>query len=135
MSIDKKTSVDVGHHSLAGDKLVKKQVNNVALEDAISKAKPNPWTKAMFSLYFCCLIATFCSCINGYDGSLMGGINRMERYRDYFNFPHQTGTPSTGIVYAIYTIGNMVGSFVAGPASDFRGKCNFYLHKHFFSLI
>ncbi|KAF2427264.1 general substrate transporter [Tothia fuscella] len=122
MSTDKMPTVDVGAHKHDGDLLHKKQVLNVALEDAIAKSKPSPWTSSMFRLYFCCLIATFCSCINGYDGSLMGGINAMDTYRDYFHFPKNKGTPSTGIVYAIYTIGNMVGSFAAGPATDFRGR-------------
>lgn len=52
----------------------------------------------------------------------MGGINSYNQYRSYFGFPLDAGTPSTGIVYAIYTIGNIVGSFAAGPATDFRGK-------------
>jgi MFS family permease len=73
-------------------------------------------------LYGCLLMATCNSCINGYDGSLMSGINTYKQYRDYFGFPTDKGTPGTGIVYAIYTIGNLVGSFVAGPASDFKGR-------------
>jgi MFS family permease len=56
------------------------------------------------------------------SGSLMGAINSYPQYREYFNFPRDGGTPSTGIVYAIYTIGNLVGSFAAGPATDFRGE-------------
>jgi MFS family permease len=51
----------------------------------------------------------------------MGAINSYPQYRTYFGFPVDKGTPSTGIVYAIYTIGNIVGSFAAGPATDFRG--------------
>jgi MFS family permease len=73
-------------------------------------------------LYLCLFIATLNSCINGYDGSLMGAINEYEQYRSYFGFDLNVGTPTTGIVYAIYTIGNLVGSFVAGPATDFRGR-------------
>jgi sugar porter (SP) family MFS transporter len=73
-------------------------------------------------LYLCLFIATLNSCINGYDGSLMGAINSYEQYREYFGFDVDKGTPATGIVYAIYTIGNLVGSFVAGPATDFRGR-------------
>jgi MFS family permease len=52
----------------------------------------------------------------------MGAINDYEQYRVYFGFPSDSGTPATGIVYAIYTIGNLVGSFVAGPATDWRGR-------------
>jgi MFS family permease len=51
----------------------------------------------------------------------MGAINSYPQYRAYFGFPVNGGTPSTGIVYAIYTIGNLVGSFAAGPATDFKG--------------
>lgn len=52
----------------------------------------------------------------------MGAINSYPQYRSYFGFPLTTGTPSTGIVYAIYTIGNLVGSFAAGPATDKFGR-------------
>jgi MFS family permease len=52
----------------------------------------------------------------------MSGVNDMNTYRQFFGLPLDKGTPSTGIVYAIYTIGNLIGSFVAGPATDFRGK-------------
>jgi MFS family permease len=51
----------------------------------------------------------------------MGSINQYPQYRTYFGFSPTAGTPSTGIVYAIYTIGNIVGSFFAGPFTDFRG--------------
>ncbi|CAI6335746.1 unnamed protein product [Periconia digitata] len=95
---------------------------NVALADATAKAVLSPWTPAMFKLYLCLLIATLNSCINGYDGSLMGAINSYPQYREYFGFDKTKGTPETGIVYAIYTIGNLVGSFAAGPATDFRGR-------------
>lgn len=52
----------------------------------------------------------------------MGAINTYPQYRSYFGFDPNAGTPGTGIVYAIYTIGNLVGSFAAGPAADFKGK-------------
>ncbi|KAF2838001.1 general substrate transporter [Patellaria atrata CBS 101060] len=97
-------------------------VHNVAFEDAMVKAKPSPFTKRMFMLYYCLAVATVNSVINGYDTSLMGAINSYEQYRDYFGFDPIKGTPTTGIVYAIYTIGNIVGSFFAGPASDIRGR-------------
>ncbi|KAH7126989.1 general substrate transporter [Dendryphion nanum] len=99
-----------------------RQVQNVALADATAKAGVSAWTPSMFKLYGILLIATLNSCINGYDGSLMGAINEYEQYKGYFGFPKDKGTPATGIVYAIYTIGNLVGSFFAGPATDWKGR-------------
>jgi hypothetical protein len=33
-------------------------VQNLAFADALAKAKPSPWTRTMFKLYFFCLVAT-----------------------------------------------------------------------------
>jgi sugar porter (SP) family MFS transporter len=52
----------------------------------------------------------------------MGAINTYPQYRLYFGFDPNKGTPDTGIVYAIYTVGNLAGSFVAGPATDYKGR-------------
>ncbi|CAZ80212.1 unnamed protein product [Tuber melanosporum] len=95
-------------------------VANVSLADALAQAKPNPWTTRMFKLYFFLLIAFLNSCINGYDGSLMGGINAMKTYQMYFNMK-DVGS-STGLVFSIYTIGNIVGSFFCGPFTDWWGR-------------
>ncbi|KAI0580622.1 Sugar transporter [Pyrenophora tritici-repentis] len=116
----KRSGVHTSHSSSTTADI--RQVQNVAFADATAKANVKPWTKAMFKLYLCLFIATLNSCINGYDGSLMGAINSYHQYRSYFGFNIDEGTPTTGIVYAIYTIGNLVGSFVAGPATDFKGR-------------
>ncbi|KAL4982728.1 general substrate transporter [Aspergillus falconensis] len=97
-------------------------VSNAALHIATLQAKPRLLTKSMLKLYWCIAVAMLNSCINGYDGSLMGSINSYRQYREYFGFDPEEGTPTTGIVYAIYTIGNIVGSFFAGPFTDFRGR-------------
>jgi len=56
-------------------------VASTGLAEALSQARPSPWTRRMFKLYFFLLIAFLNSCINGYDGSLMSGINAMEYYQ------------------------------------------------------
>lgn len=38
-------------------------------------AKPSPWTRNMIKLYLILIPGFICSTINGFDGSLMGGIN------------------------------------------------------------
>ncbi|KAH7402711.1 MFS lactose permease-like protein [Pyrenochaeta sp. MPI-SDFR-AT-0127] len=122
MDFRHKRDVHTSHTERSSSTVEIRQVQNVAFADATAKAGVSPWTKAMFKLYLCLFIATLNSCINGYDGSLMGAINSYHQYREYFGFDINEGTPTTGIVYAIYTIGNLVGSFVAGPATDFRGR-------------
>ena len=77
-------------------------VSHVGFSDALIAQKPSPWTKTMFKLYFFLFIAFLNSCINGYDGSLMGGINAMQYYQRlvYFfffliwSFPHLFFIPS-----------------------------------------
>ncbi|KAL7270835.1 hypothetical protein RUND412_006444 [Rhizina undulata] len=97
-----------------------RSVGNVGLADALEQAKPSPWTRRLFKLYFFLFIAFLNSCINGYDGSLMGGINAMGTYQRYFHMS-DVGS-STGLVFSIYTIGNIVGSFFCGPFTDWWGR-------------
>lgn len=56
-------------------------VAHVGFSDALIAQKPRPFTKTMFKLYFFLLVAFLNSCINGYDGSLMSGINAMDQYQ------------------------------------------------------
>lgn len=58
-------------------------VAHVGFSDALLAQKPQPFTRTMFKLYFFLFIAFLNSCINGYDGSLMGGINAMKTYQKY----------------------------------------------------
>lgn len=44
----------------------------------------SPWTPRMFRLYLVLVVAYLCGCLNGYDGSLMGGLNGMKSYRNFF---------------------------------------------------
>jgi hypothetical protein len=45
----------------------------------------SPWTPTMFRLYAALTVAYLCGCLNGYDGSLMGGLNGMKSYQHYFD--------------------------------------------------
>ncbi|KAF8544386.1 general substrate transporter [Trichophaea hybrida] len=74
----------------------------------------------MFKLYFFLFVAFINSCINGYDSSLMGGINAMKTYQSYFHM--KTVGSQTGLVFSMYTIGNIVGSFFCGPFTDWWGR-------------
>lgn len=56
----------------------------------------------------------------GFDSSLMGAMNANSGWHEDLNIPKTGGY--LGIVTAIYTIGNLAGSFIAGPASDRYGR-------------
>jgi MFS family permease len=56
----------------------------------------------------------------GFDSSLMSAMNANDRFHSDLGIPKTGGY--LGIVTAIYTIGNLVGSFFAGPASDRFGR-------------
>jgi MFS family permease len=58
--------------------------------------------------------------MNGYDGSLMGSINSVPEYLQYFGLP-QNGAASTGIIFSIFQIGQMVGALFIWLA-DWRGR-------------
>lgn len=61
------------------------KVDEVAnLNHDVEQQKYSPWTLSMWRLYGCLWIAYLCGCLNGYDGSLMGGINAMESYQRAF---------------------------------------------------
>lgn len=62
--------------------------------DALN-AKYSPLTWSMFRLYLCLIIPYLCGTLNGYDGSLMGGLNAMETYLDFFNMYEPLEDPLT----------------------------------------
>ena len=45
----------------------------------------SPLTKGLFRLYLVLVLPYLCGCLNGYDGSLMGGIIAMSSYQDQFH--------------------------------------------------
>uniref|UniRef100_L2GCB1 MFS monosaccharide transporter n=1 Tax=Colletotrichum fructicola (strain Nara gc5) TaxID=1213859 RepID=L2GCB1_COLFN len=80
----------------------------------------SPWTKSMFRLYGILIIAYLGGALNGYDGSLMGGLNGMKSYMNYFN--KETVDQSTGIIFAMYNIGSVAAVFFTGPTNDYLGR-------------
>ncbi|THH08760.1 hypothetical protein EW145_g2484 [Phellinidium pouzarii] len=97
-----------------------KEAQSVAFAAAVEQGKTDPLSKAAFVIYACAAAAFMCSCGNGYDGSLMTAINGMPPYQKRFN-QGQLGV-STGIIFSIYTIGQMAGSLWAGPLCDRYGR-------------
>lgn len=58
-----------------------RQVSNVQFTKALLAQKPKLWTRNMFKFYCILLVGFINSAINGFDGSIMGGINAMDQYQ------------------------------------------------------
>lgn len=59
-------------------------------------------------------------CMNGYDGSVMSSINAMDQWHEFFGVG-KTGS-RIGLVMAIYTAGQITGSFFTGFVVDTLGR-------------
>lgn len=57
----------------------------VQLAHDVDDTKYSPWSPRLFRLYLVLSLSYLCGCLNGYDGSLMGGLNGMKSYQRYFN--------------------------------------------------
>ncbi|PIL37645.1 MFS general substrate transporter [Ganoderma sinense ZZ0214-1] len=95
-------------------------IYNADLKAAIENTKLDPWSRRAISLYFICMVGFLNAVSSGFDGSLMGGINAMDQYLQYFHYK-EVGA-STGIIFLIYVAGNCAGAFFAGPASERFGR-------------
>lgn len=71
--------------------------------------KPNPRGPGYIKLYLLAGMIFLCSTMNGFDSSLMGSINALPNYTGYFGLPSD-GNASTGIVFAIFQVGQMCGA-------------------------
>ncbi|KAG7097320.1 hypothetical protein E1B28_004679 [Marasmius oreades] len=88
-----------------------------------SGPKLNPTSLASIQLFLILLVAFMGSMSNGFDGQVMGAVNGMQQYLNYFSIPADegggVGTP-TALIFGIYNIGSIVGVLVAGPVTDGR---------------
>ncbi|OZJ01946.1 hypothetical protein BZG36_05125 [Bifiguratus adelaidae] len=76
-------------------------------------------------LYFLCAVAIINSATNGYDGSMMNGLQSLQSWKAYFNpaDPEQGPDPATrGLLNAIMSVGGTIGVFAGPPASDRLGR-------------
>ncbi|EJD53532.1 putative MFS lactose permease [Auricularia subglabra TFB-10046 SS5] len=94
---------------------------NAAFEATRQTAKLNVWTRDSMILLAGGFISYMCAIANGYDGSLMGAITAMPYYKDYFKGAADF-TAGTGLIFSIYTVGQIVGGLVSGPISDRLGR-------------
>lgn len=80
MGFDEKETIGVSHINDLG----KSSTDAVLLATEADTTIYSPWSKSMFRLYGVLAVAYLCGCLNGFDGSLMGAINAMKPYQNYF---------------------------------------------------
>ncbi|KAH7131571.1 general substrate transporter [Dactylonectria estremocensis] len=124
METDKKTysaeqeKTEVLHRAITDDLAPVVIAAEIAHE--FDNNKYSPWTASMFQLYGVLFVAYCCGCLNGYDGSLMGGLNGMSSYQRTFNM--KTSGSSTGIVFMIYNVGSIAAAPTVPFATDLLGR-------------
>ncbi|KAF8807122.1 general substrate transporter [Phlegmacium glaucopus] len=78
------------------------------------------WAWAAIQLYLVTLVVCCCAGDSGFDGTVMGGINSMKQYQQYFGL---TGVgKSTSIVFGIFTVGSICGTVPASYLPDRFGR-------------
>ncbi|KJZ76402.1 hypothetical protein HIM_04131 [Hirsutella minnesotensis 3608] len=93
---------------------------DVGYLETVAAAHLDPWSKTSIQLYLILLVAALNATASGFDGSIFSSINAMSQYQNYFH-QRELGS-STGIIFMIFTIGNMVGSLFTGPVCDHFGR-------------
>ncbi|KAH8879492.1 sugar transporter-like protein [Thozetella sp. PMI_491] len=92
----------------------------VQLAHDVDETVYSPWSKGLLKLYLVLVIPYLCGCLNGYDGSLMGGIIVMDSYQNVFKIG--LVGHDAGIVNAMYNIGSVAAVFFTGPVNDYFGR-------------
>ncbi|KAJ3735190.1 general substrate transporter, partial [Lentinula guzmanii] len=101
------------------------EVKNADLAVALTSTSLDPLSWASIQLYLILVVAFMGSMSNGFDGQVMGAVNGMNQYLNYFGI---SGTDAgggvgtaTALIFGIVTAaGSIVGVLLAGPLTDGR---------------
>ncbi|ESK95148.1 mfs lactose [Moniliophthora roreri MCA 2997] len=114
------SSIEKHESALPGARVV--EVTNADYALALSSGpKLSATSPRSIQLFLILLVAFMGSMSNGFDGQVMGAVNGMHQYLDFFGIPQDegggVGTP-TALIFGIYSVGSIVGVLVAGPLAD-----------------
>ena len=77
---------DVGQHIESDHQTIdKSEIQIVQIADDVEHSKPSATSWMMMRLYATLSVGYFCIILQGYDSSLMGAINAVPEYLDYFH--------------------------------------------------
>ncbi|KAL3452713.1 putative hexose transporter [Aspergillus insuetus] len=80
-----------------------------------------PWWKRrnMRTLYIYIVILILSNTANGFDGSMMNGLQTLSYWQEYFNYPRGA---LLGLFNASMSLGSLIGLFVVPYLIDWRGR-------------
>lgn len=84
MSTDPKAIDEERIEAIAVDASGEKQQSVLDLVQEVQDAKPKAFSMPMVRLFAVLLSGYFCIILQGFDGSLMGAINAMPQYQQFF---------------------------------------------------
>ena len=116
-SVTSNQSADVEELAKYVAKVVKTQDSRFAA--VIARNKPNPLSRSLLMLYPILFVAFMNSAANGFDGNTFGGVSDVPDFQRRFG---SNVAASDGFLAALYILGNVLGSFVAGPLADHFGR-------------
>ncbi|KAL1659722.1 hypothetical protein GGF50DRAFT_107191 [Schizophyllum commune] len=97
------------------------EVTNADYALAVSEQKLDPYSWSSLRLFAILAVAFMGSMSNGFDGQVMGAVNGMQQYLDYFDISGDDAGGGVGTVTAII-FGQIAGMAVAGPLADRLGR-------------
>ncbi|OZJ02363.1 hypothetical protein BZG36_04479 [Bifiguratus adelaidae] len=116
--------VDIEHLENTGDvkdihvQAQEEDICDSRMELALLEENPRPFRKSFLKLYACIFVGYLCSATNGFDANTFGGLSAIPSFINYFGI----NADNQGLVATLYVIGNIAGSFFAGPAADRYGR-------------
>ena len=113
---------DLGHlenlDSRDVDITSKTRIHESRMEEVFLQERVHPLRKSFLKLYACIFIGYLCSATNGFDANTFGGLSAIPSFVNFFGITSN----NQGLVAALYVIGNVAGSFFAGPCADRYGR-------------
>jgi MFS family permease len=91
-----------------------------AYNEALIAEKPPVFHRTSLLLLLCVMLGFFCQTMNGFDGSLFGGLTANKTFLEFFD-----GTNKgmwAGLISAMYQIGGVCALPFVGPAIDTWGR-------------
>lgn len=100
-------------------KIVQTQDSRFAAIIARQKDAASPFSKSLLRLYPILFVAFMNSAANGFDGNTFGGVSSVATFQKRFG---TNVASNNGFLAALFVLGNVLGSFIAGPLADIFGR-------------